>query len=153
MAAVLGLAAYIPECLMAQLMSDARLMQQVDVLTSLLSDKCSFLEKLSAAFWERLASVVSMQPRLLRDLVIRGVHTIRGYLELKIFSVVCQYPWCLAVGSLSDNVTALAALPVAPADNVAFRLWNLLKLGTAPTDIEQKNSMRPRHSFAVITIW
>eukprot|EP00971_Amphidinium_carterae_P196326 3895495-Amphidinium_carterae.1 len=57
MAAVLGLAAYIPECLMAQLMSDARLLQQVDVLTSLLSDKCSFLEKLSAAFWERLASV------------------------------------------------------------------------------------------------
>eukprot|EP00971_Amphidinium_carterae_P075064 1483606-Amphidinium_carterae.2 len=122
---------------MAQLMSDTRLMQQVDVFASLLEEKCNFLEHLTAAFWHRLAAAIDIKPSVLRDLVIRGSHTMRGYIDLKIFSVVSDYPWCLAVGNLSDNVAGLAEQEEPPADQVAFKLWTLLSIGMSRAEVQK----------------
>eukprot|EP00971_Amphidinium_carterae_P245257 4870397-Amphidinium_carterae.1 len=122
---------------MADLMRDGRLMQQIDVFEATLNQKCEYLEHLTASFWTTLGGFVGLKPTVLRDMVIRGMQTIRGYIELKIFSVAQQYPWSLATGNLADNVSTLASLPEPPSDTVACKLWKLLMLGMGQDKLEQ----------------
>eukprot|EP00971_Amphidinium_carterae_P172426 3417990-Amphidinium_carterae.2 len=100
-----GLTSYAPESLMADLNRDGRLMQQIDVFELTLNEKCHYLEHLTASFWTTLGGLVALQPTVLRDMVIRGMQTIRGYIELNIFSVAQQYPWSLATRNLAENVS------------------------------------------------
>eukprot|EP00971_Amphidinium_carterae_P340691 6479140-Amphidinium_carterae.2 len=137
MAAVLGLTAYAPESMMADLMRDGRLMQQLDVLEATLNEKCHYLEHLTANFWETMGTFVALTPTVLRDMVLRGMQTIRGYIELKIFSTARDFPWCLSVGNLSDNVAALAKRDDPPSDMVSYKLWKLLSLGMDRSEIER----------------
>eukprot|EP00971_Amphidinium_carterae_P122196 2419574-Amphidinium_carterae.1 len=51
-----------------------------------ISEKCHYREHVTANIWSTLRGFVVLKP-ILRDMVIRGMQTTRGYIELKIFRV------------------------------------------------------------------
>eukprot|EP00971_Amphidinium_carterae_P348006 6490268-Amphidinium_carterae.1 len=147
MCAVLSLVSYLPESLLADLLADNRLLMQVGRLQAAMHALFSWLEHLSSSFWSLLAAFVSLPPSLLRDKVIRGSLVSMSYVQVKIFDVVADHPWSLAVGVIAENVQALSELEECPSNGVARKMWALLRAGMSQADMVQVLSVMSTCSF------
>ena len=126
---VMALVSYLPEGFLAGLLADNRLLRQSEVLEGAMQDELMQLEQLSPGCWQALSGHLAVEAVTLRHLVLWGSHIVYAYMDLKIFSVISEMPWCLARGDIAANLEALRANTEPPQDPFSRKIWALLVSG------------------------
>ena len=101
---VIGLVSYLPEGFLAGLLADNRLLQHVEGLEAGMQDELTQFEELPPSFWQGPSAHLVVEAAALRHLVMWGSHIAYAYMDLKIFSVIGEMPWCLARGDIAANL-------------------------------------------------
>ena len=126
---VMAFVSYLPEGFLAGLLADNRLLRQADTLEAAMQDELMQFEQFPPVMWQTLSGHVAEEAATLRHLVIWGSHIVYAYMDLKIFSVIGELPWCLARGDIVANLEALQSNTEPPADPFSQKIWALLVSG------------------------
>eukprot|EP00971_Amphidinium_carterae_P152011 3012899-Amphidinium_carterae.1 len=126
---LLGLVASVPESVMTMLVTDNRLLMQLDAVRDTVTVELEFILAISEGVWKRFASFCKSHGHILRNLVVRAALVSTSYMSRKIFEVAEELPWDLALGDLDSNLSELASLPTPPEEVVSNKLWTLAAAG------------------------
>ena len=81
--------------------------------------------------WDTLSALLqgSLSAFHLRGKVVRCAFIVYAQFYFRTLSQLEEYPWCLAVGNIVENLHSLSQLPAAPTEPVAGKIWHLLQKG------------------------
>ena len=120
-----------PESLLAEMMEDPRLCRRYEELQEHMHEDLVWLQSLPAHLWSELARAMPtcIGEIALREEVLMAATTAFCYIDQKTRRPIRDLPWSLCVGDVGRNVHSLCALPGAPQEEVAKKLWVLNRQG------------------------
>ena len=126
--ATAGLASYVSEGFLLQLMQDSRVPLKCAELEEALNDEVSYLAGVKDVVWNALAEPCHMSGGELRSDVLGASHISIGFLQSKVLQEAKDFPWCLGYGDQTSKLSDLKAGP-QPEEPVTAKIWQLLHLG------------------------
>ena len=147
-AIVLGVIAYVPECLIGIVLGDCRLLHVYPEVQEGILQEIDYLERIPFQVWARLAGLCNDSGIGLRHAVVQGALTALGHMEVNIFSVLVALPWSLANGPVEEAMSWLKTLDSPPAAGVARQAFLLLRAGFGENAIAEAITMLKECSFA-----
>jgi len=125
---VAGLAAYVPEAFLLELLEDSRIPMRLAAFQDCLRDEAGFLARISLPVWSLLANVCGWSGLQLQSEVLFAAHTAIGFISTRVLTEAQKLPWALATGDLDRNLADLKAGP-EPDEPTAAKVWSLLQVG------------------------
>lgn len=126
----IAVAAYVPDSVLVSLLEDDRVCRRSKELKETLKEELQWLNDLSAEFWQRLGSISGSRAVSVRSKALRVATVAAGYINKKIFAVVEEYPWRLAIGDVRANLVQLQAVERSSVRHpVALKIKQLLAMG------------------------
>jgi len=129
--AVVAMVAFVPDALLAEVLVDDRLVKHAARLQEVVAEELFWVESVGGFTWRRLAAVLGdgQGANELRHDVVHACHVSAAFIHNKVFAELNRFPWKLAVGSVPDNLEALAATEEPIRDSCAHKLRVLLRMG------------------------
>eukprot|EP00971_Amphidinium_carterae_P331607 6465285-Amphidinium_carterae.1 len=125
--AVVGCIAHVTDTFLADVLQDSRLAMRSDTLNRLVAQSLDWLEGIQACTWKLLGGFVGFEASELRHKVIHGAHLSACFLHWRVFRVLNNYPWSLCGSDMETKLRALAREEEPPSENIAFKIWSLLR--------------------------
>ena len=141
--------------LLAALMGDDRLCLHAVAYEAKFKAMVDELWNIPLVTWSRLASVLGSDPPApleLRKSVLSAAETAGAYIHRQFFMQVKQYPWCLAIGNIIDNVRHLWALVIPPEEPTANKIWKLGQRGVALFGLERAIKLLRQVRFSTMVV-
>jgi hypothetical protein len=126
-----SLVAYVPDAALTEILVDDRVARQAERLQEIVAEEVFWIESVGALTWARLNRMLGEERGEweLRQAVVHGAHVAAAFIHNKVFSKLSEFPWKLAVGSISANLDALAASEEPIRDSCAHKIRRLLHMG------------------------
>ena len=119
------------------LMEDGRVLEQLDELKESMNEEMQWMIGLPAFFWSKVASVCDLRAHELKQRSIDAGFVCIGFFDYRVFAAAQEYPWRLAMGNVSDNLSKLAAED-EPLEPTAHKVWLQLRAGLPRKMIERQ---------------
>ena len=123
---VIGLVAYVPDSVLAYTLNENRLATRLADLEQVLAGEMDFLEGLQRSVWVLFSKQLELPWPHIRDAVMRGALIAQGYLDEKLLAGLRRYPWTVCQNPV-ESLEQLAQQPEPPAEQIASKVWSLLK--------------------------
>ena len=131
-------ASYPMENFILAMLHDDRLLSNLTVLEEDLAEEMHYLDTLPLGVWERLASIEqTISPYGLQNSTLHAAHTSLAYLHEKTLRQTRLMPWSLCLGNVDFNLHELAVLVTPPEEQVARKIWHLLRSGYPQREIHE----------------
>ena len=129
---IAAVSSHIPDAALTFVLADDRLCGRREELRTCISEELAWLQGLGPTTWSRLAALCadSISVDELKEVCLLTSLSSAGYIADYVLRPLEVYPWCLAEGDVVTNLSHLNALPAAPDECVAAKLYGLLHLGT-----------------------
>ena len=125
---VAGLASYVPEAFLLELLEDSRIPMRLAAFQDCLQHEIQFLSKISLPAWSMLANVCEWSGPQLQSEVLSAAHTAIGFISTRVLTEAQKLPWALATGDLEQNLADLKEGP-KPDERTAAKVRSLLQVG------------------------
>ena len=128
---VASVVSFVPDAVLVEVMLDDRLVRRPAELHEAMVDELKWLEAIGSFTWQRLAAVVGkgVSSESLRSECVNAAHIAASYINRKVFDVICEFPWKLAVGDVRRNLEQLEASDEVISDTFAAQVRALLRIG------------------------
>ena len=128
-ATIAAMCARVPDAALLELLQDDRLALRVDIVESAVKDEMDWLSRVQPFTWARLSSFLEdASPQSLRSDVLMAGHVASAFISRKFLAPAKEYPWRLARGDVSANITALADAADVK-DETTAKIQQLARLG------------------------
>lgn len=134
--ALASIVSFIPEVVQTELLGNPRVPMRAEALQSLMSEEADWVLNLPEAFCSRLEATTGTCRSLLQHEAASAAMVCCAFLERRLFRAARQLPWRLCRGSIIDNLKELRDQK-EPAEDLANKLWQLLRLGYPLQQLEQ----------------
>lgn len=134
-----ALVSYVPDAVLAETLVDDRLVRHATHLKELAQEEIEWVGALDAFTWERLSALLGGEflPWELCHSALHACQVTRAFMHERVFSVLSDYPWRLAVGDIQKNLDLLAASEEPIPDSCAHKVRLLLRAGFNRTRLEE----------------
>ena len=128
-ASIAAMCARVPDAALLELLQDDRLAIRNAIVEAAVKEEMDWLSNVQPFTWARLASFLEgASPQSLRSDALMAGHVASAFISRKFLAPAREYPWCLACGDVSANLTALAAAADVKEDTTA-KIQQLARLG------------------------
>ena len=131
--ALAAIVSYVPDGFLTELLEDDRVAKRLEVLEAVMVEELAWLEGLGGLTWQRLAHVVGPDSSAVevRSESLLGGQVACSFITNRVLKVARGMPWFLVRGNVGEKMNDLASLSQPPADDVASKLYSLLRQGSA----------------------
>ena len=134
--AVNALVSATPDIFVAAMADDDRLAKHVDEYSEMVQSEVDYMDNMPEYVLRNLADEVEVPTDQFRDECICGAYVAQAFLEFRALEVARAEPYTLGRGDVVANLAALGRLEECPKERNMKQMWQLLKLGEAPEQLQ-----------------